>query len=88
MPPSIIHKQLFWAATVRTSPIGFFTNFVPDYLDQWALKDPGKDKHSSLRGWEKGVYFQTDQKSLLLPVYQGQTEKAIQSSVPPHTVFI
>lgn len=45
-------------------PHRFFTNFVPDYLDQWALKDPGKDKHSSLRGWEKGVHFQTDKKSL------------------------
>lgn len=65
MPPSVNHRQLFWATAVRTSsPPLLFSNFVPDYLDQWALKDPGKDKHSSLRGWEKGVYFQTEQKSL------------------------
>lgn len=49
MPPSIIPKQLFWA---EPPPTGFSTNFVPDYLDQWALKDPGKDKHSVLGGGE------------------------------------
>lgn len=63
MPPSIIRKQLFWA---EPPPAGFSTNFVPDYLDQRALKDPGKDKHSVLGGmggWRTGVCFQTEQKS-------------------------
>lgn len=67
MPPSISHERLLGATTVSPSLAGVFTNFVPDYLDQWALKDPGKDKHGGLwwggGGRERGVRFQTEQKS-------------------------
>lgn len=65
--PSVNYPE---AAPLSRTPTPTTSSLQPpilslNYLDQWALKDPGKDKHSIWRRGCKmeGVFFQTELKS-------------------------
>lgn len=50
-------QAAFFSNYWQNLPPLVFHQFCTDYLDQWALKDPGTDKHRSLGAGRRGSTF-------------------------------